>query len=33
MLIKLELNKGKVPVKIYTDDVERQAMQKLENMS
>jgi len=33
MPIKRKITKGKVPVKIYTDDVDHQAMQQLINMS
>jgi tRNA-splicing ligase RtcB len=33
MPIKRKITKGKVPVKIYTDDVEHQAMQQLMNIS
>ena len=33
MPIKTKITKGKVPVKIYTDDIEHQAMEQLTNMS
>ena len=33
MAIRMELNKGRVPVKIWTDDVEHQALQQLINVS
>ena len=33
MPIKMELNKGRVPVKIFTDQIEPQALQQLINLS
>ena len=33
MPIKMQLNKGRVPVKIFTDDIEPEAIQQLLNIS
>ena len=33
MPIKMQLNKGRVPVKIFTDEIEHEALQQLINIS